>query len=133
MLGLWILINCNFQITLISFNFRLIQVHSGTSRYIQVHSGWFRYIQVYSGTFRYIQVYSGTFKYTQGQSGYRFTYLKQKWFQVCKSTCLKYIQKLSTFFQIFMSKINILKHFTTNKCWFSDQHLFSALLISQVR
>ena len=30
----------------------------------------------------------------------------------------------------FLSKIYILYHFTTNKCWFSDLQLFSALLIS---
>ena len=119
----WILINFNFP------NNSYFHLASGWFRYIQVHPGTFRLIQVHSDIFRDIQVYSGIFKYTQGQSDYRFTYLKQKWFQVGKSTCLKYVQKLSTFFQFFMSKINIFNHFTTNKCWFSDQHLFSALVI----
>ena len=42
---------------------------------------------------------------------------------------LKYVQKLSTFFEFLWSKINIFNRFTTNKCWFSDEHLFSSLLI----
>ena len=39
-------------------------------------------------------------------------------------------------FQLFLNflckKSNIFYNFTTNKCWFSEQHLFSALIIINI-